>query len=106
MRLIFMGSNALAEGFALLGFETFPNATLDTVENTLTELLKKQSKALVFLENSLTTGPVFLQARSESTGIIITEIPALNEPDSYKPSVEELVERVLGSSVLEKDLSH
>ncbi len=105
MRLIFMGSNALAEGFALLGFEIFPNATLETVENILNGLLKKQSKALVFLEDNLTTGSAFLQARSEATGIIITEIPALNEPDSYKPSVEELVEKILGSSVLEKDVS-
>ena len=103
MRLIFMGSNALAEGFALLGFETFPNATLDMVENILLELLKKKTKALVFLEDSLTetVGPAFLQARSESAEIIITEIPALNAPDDYRPSVEELVKRVLGPAVLD-----
>ncbi|MDM8568933.1 V-type ATP synthase subunit F [Thiotrichales bacterium HSG1] len=102
MRLIFMGSNALAEGFALLGFETFPNATSDMVENTLSELLKKKTKALIFLEDSLTKqiGPAFLQARSTSAEIIITEIPALNAPNNYRPSVEELVERVLGPSVL------
>lgn len=100
-----MGGNALAEGFALLGFETFPDATLDMVEDILAELLKKQSQALVFLETNLTVGPVFSQVRSESAGIIITEIPALNAPDSYRPSVEELVERVLGPSVLDKDFS-
>ena len=98
-----MGDIALAEGFALLGFETFPNATLDMVENILAELLKKKTKALVFIEDSLTkqAGSAFLQARSSSAEIIITEIPALNAPDSYKPSVEELVKRVLGSSVLD-----
>ncbi|MDM8564537.1 V-type ATP synthase subunit F [Candidatus Halobeggiatoa sp. HSG11] len=103
MRLIFMGDIALAEGFALLGFETFPNASLDMVENILAELLKKKTKALVFLEDNLTkqVGPAFLQARSESAEIIITEIPALNAPNNYQPSVEELVKRVLGPSVLD-----
>jgi vacuolar-type H+-ATPase subunit F/Vma7/vacuolar-type H+-ATPase subunit H len=99
MKLIFMGSNALAEGFALLGFETFPAATLDMVENVLAELLKKQTNALIFLEDNLVGGTAFLQVRSKSAGIIITEIPALNVPDNYCPSVEELVDRILGPSI-------
>ena len=76
MRLIMMGSEALCEGFALLGFETFPNATSKNVEEILLELLKTQEKALVFLENNLSRepSPIFLRARSESDRIIITEI--------------------------------
>jgi len=99
-----MGSQALAEGFALLGFETFRNATVDIVENELAKLLTKQERALVFLEDNLTQKPgaSFLRARSESAGIIITEIPPLNAPNTYRPSVEELVVRVLGASVLDK----
>jgi len=42
MKLIFMGSNALADGFALLGFETFPDATTDNVESVLSELLQNK----------------------------------------------------------------
>ena len=103
MKLIFMGSHALAEGFALLGFETFPNATTDMVEDILAELLKNKEKALVFLEDQLTQqqGSTFLRARSEAAGIIITEIPPLNAPETYRPSVEELVARVLGPAVLD-----
>lgn len=99
-----MGSHALADGFALLGFETFPNATTDSVENLLSELLKNKDKALVFLEDNLTRqpGPTFLRARSEAASIIITEIPPLSAPETYRPSVEDLVARVLGPSVLEK----
>jgi len=99
-----MGSNALAEGFALLGFEIFPHATIDKVENVLSELLKNKENALVFLEDNLTRPPgtSLLRARRESARIIITEIPPLSAPDSYRPSVEELVARVLGTSVLEK----
>jgi vacuolar-type H+-ATPase subunit F/Vma7 len=104
MKLIFIGSNALAEGFALLGFQIFANATTDTVEQILSELLKNKEKALVFVENYLTQQPgsSFLRARSEAAGIIITEIPPLNAPETYRPSVEQLVARVLGPSVLEK----
>ena len=52
-----MGSQALAEGFALIGFEIFPNATAELVETELSKLLKSQEKALVFLEDSLTQQP-------------------------------------------------
>ncbi len=99
-----MGSQALAEGFALLGFENFPEATFETVEDELSKLLKNKENALVFIEDKLTRhpGPFFLRARSESAGIIITEIPALNAPETYRSSVEELVARVLGPSILDK----
>jgi len=99
-----MGSEALADGFALLGFEIFTNATQDDVEKLLAGLLKQKQKALIFLEDSLAKSPkeTFLHARSEAAGIIITEIPALNAPETYRPMVEDLVIRVLGASVLDK----
>jgi len=103
MRLIFMGSEALTEGFDLLGFETFPNATPAILEAELSKLLSHKEKALIFLEDSLFQHPsaILLRARSEAAGIIITEIPPLNAPDTYRPVVEELVTRVLGASALE-----
>lgn len=103
MRLIFLGSAALAEGFALTGFEIFPNATVDTVEKVLVEVLKRKEKALIFVEDSLSRqpSPSFLRARNESDRIVITEIPPLHAPENYQPLVEELVGRVLGPAVLE-----
>jgi len=103
MKLIFMGSQALAQGFALLGFETFSNANAETVESELSKLLNSKESALVFIEDSLTRqpGPSFLRARTEVAEIIITEIPPLNAPNDYHSSVEELVARVLGPSVLD-----
>ncbi len=104
MRLIFMGSQALAEGFALLGFEIFQNATVEIVENELAILLKSKEKALVFIEDTLTqkhAGSFFLRARTESDRIIMTEIPPLSTPETYRPSVEDLLVRVLGTSALD-----
>lgn len=108
MRLIFLGSESLAEGFALLGFEVFADATVATVEKVLTDLLKHKGKALVFVEDTLSRqpSPSFLRVRNESDRIVITEIPALNAPETYKPLVEELVTRVLGAAVLETEAKH
>lgn len=105
MRLIFLGSAALAEGFALTGFEIFPNATVDTVEKVLAEVLKRKEKALIFVEDSLSRQPPpsFLRARNESDRIVITEIPPLHTPENYQPLVEALVERVLGPTVLQSE---
>jgi vacuolar-type H+-ATPase subunit F/Vma7 len=101
-----MGSQALAEGFALLGFETISSATAATVETVLAKLLSDKAQALVFLETNLAAkpGPMFLQARTQAAGIIITEIPSLNQPENYRPQVEDLVAKILGPSVLDKSL--
>ncbi len=106
MRLIFLGSQALADGFSLLGFETFPEANLETVETVLADLLKTKAKALVFLETGLSEQPSHLVAkvRQESASIIMTEIPPLNAPETYRPLVEDLIVRVLGASALDKSL--
>ena len=106
MRLIFLGSQALADGFSLLGFEIFPEANVDTMETVLTDLLKNKDKALVFLETSLSEQPsaIFAKVRQESANIIMTEIPPLNAPETYHPLVEDLVVRVLGTSALDKSL--
>lgn len=112
MRLIMMGHQVLAEGFALLGFETFPEATLDDVEQVLSSLLKSKEKAFVLLETHLTyqtstSGehqplPALSQARREAARIVIAEIPPLQTPETYHPTIETLVSRVLGSHVLDK----
>lgn len=107
-----MGQKALTEGFALLGFETFPDATTDQVESLLMGLLKRPEKALIFLESTLTHKhtaktpddilPALARARREAAWVIITEIPPLHSPKEYRPSVETLLARVLGDSVLDK----
>jgi len=105
MRLIVMGGAVLCEGFTLLGFESYPNASPVQMESLLADLLKNKEKALIFVEDYLTREPQanFLQVRGEASGIIITEIPALSTPENYHPTVEALVMRVLGGSALDKN---
>lgn len=104
MRIIAMGGEALTEGFTLLGFETYANATPDDVENTLTELLGHKEKALVFLEHGLARAgsPALNRVRREGGRIVVTEVPPLHAPSDYQPPVEKLVLRVLGPSALKE----
>ena len=105
MRLIAAGTAALVEGFALLGFETLPDADDAAVESLLAELVHGREKALVVLEHHLARGHgQFLgQLRAEGGSVVITEVPPLHAPADYHPPVEELVRRILGPSALEEN---
>ncbi len=104
MRIIAMGGQALIEGFALLGCETYAEASPEDVERVLADLLRRKQKAMVFLEHSLNRvgGPNLERARSEGGEIVVSEVPPLHAPEDYHPPVEELVTRVLGPSALEE----
>lgn len=104
MKNIAMGSAALTRGFALLGFETYPDATVETLEHVLEDLLRQKEKAVVFLEHHLARsgGPFLSQVRSEGGRIVVAEVPPLATPADYHPPVEELVKRILGPAALEE----
>lgn len=102
-RLIAMGQAALMEGFSLIGLETYPNATPETLEKVLAELVRGEHKALIFLEHDLArSGGHWLgRVREEGGRIVVTEIPPLNAPGSYEPEVDRLVRAILGPGALE-----
>ncbi|MHB8622660.1 MAG: V-type ATP synthase subunit F [Sulfuricaulis sp.] len=102
-RMIVLGSAALAEGFGLIGVETYPDATPETLEVLLAGLFRRQEKALVFLEHDLarSEGPWLKRVREEGGRIVIAEIPPLHAPEAYHPQVEDIVRSILGSQALE-----
>jgi vacuolar-type H+-ATPase subunit F/Vma7 len=104
-RLIAMGSPALMAGFALIGFETWPQGTRQDLERLLRELEQAREGALVFLEAGFLRQPSarLARIRAESPRIIVTEIPPLQAPGEYRPAVEDLVVKVLGSGALEEN---
>ncbi len=103
-RLIALGRTALVEGFALIGFETYADATPEALESVLMDLVRKQEKALIVLEQSLARNGATMLARvrGESGRIVLVEIPPLNAPEDHHSAVDELVRRVLGTSDLEE----
>jgi vacuolar-type H+-ATPase subunit F/Vma7 len=102
-RLIALGSAALVEGFGLIGVETVRDATPEMLEELLAGLVKRQEKALLFLERYLarSQGPWLSRVRDEGGRIVITEIPPLHAPEDYRPPVEDMVTAILGSQALE-----
>ena len=100
--MIAMVSEALAEGFTLLGFETYVDVGSDDVEDVVAGLLRDKDRALVFIEHGMARAgsPMLARARREAGHVVITEIPPLHAPSDYRPPVEELVLRVLGPSAL------
>lgn len=102
-RVIALGAAPLMEGFALIGFETYADADVQMVETLLEQLVRDDARALVLLEQDLarSEGPWLRRVRSEGGRIVVTELPALHQPDAYHPLVEDVVTGILGPSALE-----
>ena len=102
-RLIMMGSAALTAGFSLIGFETWPDATDEQLEQLLIELQQRGDTALIFLEPELANCDcnILQDIQKQGGHIVVTEIPPLDAPGDYRPQVEDLVISVLGKSALE-----
>ena len=50
--------------------------------------------------------PIIARLRSQGGNILLCEIPNLRNVDKYRPQVETLIGRVLGTSVLERQLGN
>lgn len=102
-RMIALGSAALMEGFALIGFETHADPAPETVEALMQELIRDQQSALVVIEQSLARNPGrhLQHAQGEGGRIVITEIPEIHLSGDYHSRVESLVQSILGPAALE-----
>lgn len=102
-RMIALGSSALMEGFALIGFETYPDPSPEAIENLLQNLLRNQQAALIVIEQRLARNPGrhLMRAQNEGGRIVITEIPEIRMSGDYHSRVEDLVLSLLGPAALE-----
>ena len=75
---------------------------------TLGALVHARKRALVFMQQDLMEAdiPSVTQLRLQGGSILICEIPSLQAADDYRPQVDKLIKRVLGASVLEKQLGN
>ncbi len=108
MKIIAFGSSELMDGFALLGIETHADADVETIDRVLSELSREREHALVYVQQDLMRIdiPIVTRLRSQGGRILICEIPSLHEVGDFRPQVETLIGRVLGSSALERQLGH
>lgn len=108
MRILAFGSAALMDGFALLGIETHADPDAGFIDDTLGSLVRARERALVFMQQDLMDAeiPLVTQLRLQGGSILICEIPGLQTAGDYRPQVDNLIKRVLGASVLEKQLGN
>ncbi|MDJ0882211.1 MAG: V-type ATP synthase subunit F [Gammaproteobacteria bacterium] len=103
MKIVAMGSSALMDGFALLGIQTYADLSLEKINDVLLDVKRKHRRALVFLEQDIINAdiPMVNRWRNQGGSMLICEIPALDQLNEFQPEVEQLIARVMGTSVLE-----
>jgi len=99
-RMLFLGSAALTDGFQLIGFETWPDATPDQLDQVLESLVEGQQNAFVIIDHDLARQECRMldRVRREGGRIVITEIPPLNDPENFTGIIEGNVQALLGDS--------
>jgi vacuolar-type H+-ATPase subunit F/Vma7 len=102
-RMLFLGERALAEGFALIGFETWPDATVAELDRLLEELRQARTRAFVVVDQRLAQGGSRLLplVYDEGGRIMVSEVPPLAHPEAFRLDIDAQVEALLGGQRLE-----
>jgi vacuolar-type H+-ATPase subunit F/Vma7 len=101
-RMLFLGEDSLADGFRLIGFETFSNPSPEEIDRIFRELLRGRDNAFVIIDDQ-TMGsdiPALRQVRREGGRIVVASVPALKDPPRLASDVADRLAAMFGSSNL------
>jgi len=101
-RMIFMGDDSLADGFRLIGFETYPNPAPEEVDRVLKGLSNTHENAFVLLDDRLMQSdiPSLPSVLGEGGRIVIVAIPPLTGTPQLTSEVAERLEAMFGPAAL------
>ena len=104
-RLICLAERALTDGFALLGFETWPDPTAAQLDRLLGELLQARDNALLIIDHRLADSGSRLLPRIHAEGgrILVVEVPPLANPGDFRLDIDAQIRSLLGGQSLEDD---
>jgi vacuolar-type H+-ATPase subunit F/Vma7 len=99
--MLFVGDDSLADGFRLIGFETFPNAQPGEVDRLFRSLIKGGEKAFVIVEDRLMQAdiPALQRVRAEGGRIVVASVPRLNAPPRLASDVADRLNAMFGTAV-------
>ncbi|NCA70215.1 MAG: ATPase [Sphingobacteriia bacterium] len=102
--MLFLGEDLLADGFRLIGFETYPNPSPELVERTLRDLRREREKAFVVVDEAVMQQdiPSLRQLRREGGRILVIAVPALGERPRLGSDVAKRLAMLFGSAALEE----
>lgn len=103
-RLLFFGERALAEGFSLIGFETWPDASAQQLDQVLEELWQAHTSAFVIVDHPLAAGNsgMLRQVNNEGGRIVVAEVPPLAQPEDFHLDIDDQVRVLLGGQPIEE----
>jgi len=99
-RMLFLGDDSLADGFRLIGFETFPNPDTAEVERLFRDLLRTGEKAFVIVDDQLMQAGIsgLERVRAEGGRIVVASIPRLKEPPRLASDVADRLDSMFGKN--------
>lgn len=104
-RMLFVGDDRLADGFRLIGFETYPSPSVQDVERLLRDLLRQREKAFVVVDDALMQEgiPSLRRVLDEGGRIVVIAVPALTAPTRLTSDVAQRLSAMFGAATLEPD---
>jgi vacuolar-type H+-ATPase subunit F/Vma7 len=98
--MLFIGDDSLADGFRLIGFETFPNPKPSEVDEIFRTLLRTGEKAFVIVEDQLMQADIsgLDRVRAEGGRIVIAAVPRLKETPKLSSDVAERLDAMFGKT--------
>lgn len=89
-RLLYFGNATLANGFRLAGFEVYADADVESLEQALLTLQRKQASAFIVLDDALAACDcdVLDEVREEGGRILVSQVPPLGEPAAMSSALE------------------
>jgi len=97
--MLFLGAEALADGFRLIGFETYPDPSAEDAERVLREILRERDSAFVIVDDALMRAdiPALRQARREGGRIVIVSVPPLSAAPKLESEVAARLAAMFGN---------
>lgn len=99
-RQLFFGDANLATGFKLAGFEVFPDAGIEQLEQALEQLQINRIPAFVVIDQQLAESDSHRleEVRREGGRILLTQVPPLTHAELMKSSVDNHIQQLLGTT--------
>ncbi len=104
-RMLFLGEHSLAEGFRLIGFETYRNPDVAEVDRIFRDLERSRERAFVVVDDAVMQfdAPSLKLARREGGRVVVIAVPALNAPTRLTSDVADRLAALFGGATLETE---
>jgi len=98
--MIFMGETQLADGFRLIGFETWADPSFEEVEKLVREMIVRRQNAFLVIDRRIAEAelPSIQQVRREGGHIVVTPVPPLNQPDSFHLRIDDRLQSIFAAT--------